>query len=966
MSKEVQLDIISVTAELDEIGWDWEPAGDDEVRVKCPAHEDENPSCGINVKKRLFKCQVPTCKASGDFVTFLGLALKEPSRRVVIEYLSRRYDFSEATKAVDPSAVERWHTAVWSSGPLIDELRKRGVDDQTIRDRRLGFDGKRITIPILNERGVIVNVRKYLPGAPGPEKMRNMRGHGEIRLFPLDQLEYDTVIVAGGEVKALVALGHMNPLGVGVLTATAGEGNWEPEFSRRLRGKRVFTLFDVDDEGQMAAGSVAARIKGDARWVGDATPGFAAAMDRDRYPKGDLNDFFGPEARTGADLMAILDRTVEWKPKPAPEEEQPTEVPLVHLSELSEARHAGSKVATKGVVAARDEHPYLVPGRVIVTCDRAQPGCSVCPVFARTPSPDEGGVVLSVHPESPGILQMIDAPVRALREATREALRIPTCKVVEFKTLEHYNVEDVRVAPQLEIGSRARDDVERRVFHVGHGLETNVSYRLEGRTYPHPRDQHAVFLASKGEQTEDTLQQFQPTEAELLELSLFQPTDWTVAGVQEKLDDLYSDLEANVTRIYQRRDLHLTMDLAWHSVLTVPYDRREVKGWVEVLIAGDSGQGKTETADNLLRHYGVGEKAECKGSTRAGLKGGLEQIGGRWFIRWGTLPTHDRRLVILEELKGLPIEVIGQLTDMRSSGVAEVNAIEKRRAHARTRIIALSNARGDKSVAKHSFGIEVVKQLIGGLEDIRRFDMALLVARSQVAASELNVPQSRRPAVQHRHSSELCRRLVLWAWTRDTGQVTFTEDATNAIVEESTRLCGLYTDAIPLVDRGSMRLKLARMSAALAVRTFSCANRDPRVLVVRPCHVGHVSAFIDRVYADPTFGYRDFSRAVGMSEELIDEAVIQERLIALPFPSDFVQQLLAADEVELRDIGDWCGWDRDSAQELLSFLVRKHALLRDGRGYHKSPPFIAALKKLRDSGLLEKLGRPKHVEEREM
>jgi hypothetical protein len=954
---ELDLSQVNVIVELDAMGWGWDSAGGDgtEIRCRCPnpQHDDKSPSCQINVEKRLFKCMVPTCGARGDFVSFMALALNQP-RLVAYELLARKYGLRDA-KVIAQDAVERYHSAIWSTAPMLRELRLRGVSDEVIRRRRLGFDRGRVTIPIYDEYDEVVNVRRYLPGAPGPEKIRNTRGYGKIRLYPVDQLKYDTIIVTGGEMKAVVGAEHMNPHDIGVITATAGEGNWEPEFSRAMRGKRVYVATDIDDEGRAAAQTLCARNKAEARWIGDVL----IPLDRVRYPKGDLNDFFGTSGGTAAQLLAVLEQTQEWfPPKRENELDASGEPELIHLANVTEAKNTGRRVTVRAVVSQQDESPYLVPRDVACECGRNQAFCAICPVFASQPDPDTGMVVLTVHAQSPAILAMIDAPRKSQREAVREGLNIPPCKSVTLHTRSHYNVEDVQLTPQLEISSRAHDSVTRPAFFVGHGLQSNASYRFDGRVYAHPKDQHAVLLASKAEPIDDTLDSFDPTDAELMELSVFQPREWTMDGLREKLDDLYADLEANVTHIYQRRDLHLVLDLMWHSILTFDFDKREVKGWVEVVVVGDSSQGKSDTAIGLLRHYGVGERVECKNMTAAGLMGGCDRIRDRWIVKWGVVPLHDRRAVLLEELKGTSTDVIGKLTDMRSTGVAEVNKIEKRKTHARTRLAAISNPRSDRTISSYNFGCEAIKELVGNLEDVRRFDLAYLVTSSQVDAKRLNVLMQSRPKVVQRHTSDLCRRLILWAWTRDPDQVTFTDEATKAIMTWSVNLCTTYSDVLPLVDRGSIRLKLARLATALACRTFSRANTDARHVVVRDCHVELVAKFMDDTYSSREFGYKDFSRALIAADALIDEDVLRRRVLEVPFARDFVEQVLNTSEIELRDLCDWCGWEFEQGRDLLSFLVRKHALVRQKSSYRKTAGFIEFLKRVQQDGVLDKLKRP--------
>lgn len=950
------LEEISVVSELDAMGWTWEPAGGDgtEIRCKCPAHDDTNPSCGINIEKRVWKCQA--CKASGDFVSFMTLALKS-SRVVVLDMLRTRYGVASPSKLIDPSAVERWHGDIWACGPMLLELRKRAVSDESIRKYRLGYDGRRVTIPVRDERGDIVNVRRYIPGAPGAEKMKNTRGCGQIRLYPIEQLQYDTVVVCGGEVKAIVAAERLNPHDIGAITATAGEGNWEAEFSRALRGKRVLVCFDVDREGVAASDVVAARTRADARWVGV----IELDLDRDKYPKGDVNDYWGPAGRSTEDFLGLIESTPAWQPRVLREDpEASSESIEVTLAKSTDAEYVGKRLSVSSVVTSKDDAPYLVPRRVLCTCNRNAPFCVECPVYAESDDEKTGGVTLLINAESAAILSMVGSPKKAQREATREGLKIPPCKVVAFRTVEHYAIEDVRLAPQLNIADPGSSggDVTRAAYFVGPSLELNGAYAIDGRVYPHPRDQHAVMLASAAVATSDSLSSFAPSVTDLEEMSVFKPNDWTIAGIQQKLDDLYADLEANVTRIYERRDLHLVIDLAFHSPLLVDFDGQSTKGWVEVLIAGDSGQGKSETTTRMMRHYSLGERVECKNASVAGLLGGLMQVGTKWFVQWGVIPRHDRRLVILEELKGASTDVIAKLTDMRSSGIAEIDKIEKRRTHARTRLIAVSNPRSDMSVAQHSFGIDAIKGLIGGLEDIRRFDMAYLVASEQVNPDVINRRRSDRQEVRVTHTAALCRRLVLWAWTRTAEQIEFSPETVDAVLACATDLCSRYTDSVPLVDRGTMRHKVARLASALACRTFSTANRDPLRCVVRPCHAEYVAKFLDDVYGSSVFGYRDYSTISRSATNLLDEEGLVKKLLALPFLRDFIESILAAETVDARDVCDLCGWEFEPARELISYLVRKHAIAREGTSYRKSSAFIALLKRLRDSDEVKKCARP--------
>jgi hypothetical protein len=942
----------SVIAELERFGTAWESVTDEEVKILCPFHADHVPSCHVSTVKQVFKCQA--CGQKGDVVTLLA-KIGETTRRVMWEDLLKRYGV-EDTGAIDATVIERYHAAIWAAKPLLRELYDRGVTNEMIREHRLGYDDGRVTIPVKNEAGVFVNVRKYMPGARGNLKFKNIRGHGQMRLFLPEQLSHDKVIVCGGELKAIVTAALLNKAGFGATSLTGGEANWDERFTDKFAGKSVWVMLDIDEAGMSAAATRCTMLHG----VAKETRLVTLPLDINKYPHGDINDWVGKEHATAEMLLKLLQETPEWKPPTYVDWSSRERPRVLEINKAVSAKYVGQRIRVKGVVNAMDVAPYVIPSEVAVVCDKSGKYCAACPVFSIKPDTD-GLRKVKVHPESPGLLEMVNASRAAQRSAIMASLGIPDmCDDVTFKPLKHANAEDVRVSPELHISNRSSDRVMQPAICLGHKLELNETYWFTGRMFPHPRTQQSTLLISRYATAQDALSSYKLENAD--ELLAFRPAEWTVAGIQAKLDAIYSDLESNVTRIYQRRNLHLAVDLAYHSALLFSFDDKVTKGWTEVLVIGDSAQGKSETCLQLKAHYGLGEKVECKNASVAGLLGGLQQMGSRWFVSWGVIPTHDKRLVILEELKGASIEVISKLTDMRSSGVAEIPKIEKRKTHARARLIALSNTRSGHQVSSYNFGVEAIRELIGGLEDVRRFDLAIVLSADEVDASQLNTLMRSRPRVEHVFTGQLCKKLILWAWTRTERQVMFDDDAQTLILEEATRLCNAYDESIPLCDRGSMRLKLARLAVALACRTFS-ADADDETVRVRRCHVEYVSAFIDQQYGSDAFGYLSYSKALRTTQALQDTKLLWTKLLQVPFPQDFAEQLLHNDEIELRDIADWCGWSKDAAVEMLSLLVRKHALRRNRQGYRKTPEFISLLKDLLASDAMKVALRPDHIKE---
>jgi hypothetical protein len=473
----------------------------------------------------------------------------------------------------------------------------------------------------------------------------------------------------------------------------------------------------------------------------------------------------------------------------------------------------------------------------------------------------------------------------------------------------------------------------------------NTPYILRGKPYPHPKNQQAILLLDEIEIDKDSLSTFDPRSKDLNKLKIFQPKKWDLESLEEKLNTLYEDIESNVTRIFQRKNLHIIIDLCYFSSLLINFDEQIIKGWTNVIIIGDSSQGKSEATTKLMEHYQLGERVECKNATVAGLLGGLNQIGNRWFVSWGIIPTHDMRLVILEEVKGTSEEVLGKLTDMRSSGIAEIPKIEKRRTWARTRLIFVSNPRSNRSVSTYNFGIETIAELMGNPEDVRRFDTALIVSSDEIDPEIINKLTSDRPKIKHIHTSELSHQLILWSWTRKPEQIVLSSKTNSLIFEFSNYFCNKYSEMFPLVDRGTMKHKIVRLSVAIAARTFSC-DEEMKNIIVLPCHVEFIKKFLDQLYESKIFGYLDFSNAQSHSQNVLDPQQIEKRIKGTKYPKDFVDHLLFAREISLDDLCDWCELDQETARPLLSFFVRKHALRRSRRDYYKTSGFIELLRKI--------------------
>ena len=552
---------INALAELERIGWKFEPRGDNEVSLKCPVHKDNSPSVSLNVKKNVWTCHASQCTAKGDIVSLLAFML-ESSRQTVLEDLHTRYELSKV-RAIRLETVERHHSQIWGAGPLLTALRDRGVTDDMIRHARLGYHSGRIMIPVFDTSHRAINIRRYLPGAPGSEKMKNTAGYKTKALYQPGHTKFDSIWITGGEIKALVSGWMLKEVGIGAVAVTAGEGAWDSGFTKLFKDKKVYICMDIDAGGVAASKKIALHLAMVAEFVKIIT----IPLDVEKYPKGDVNDWIGQEHATIEDLLKAMQDAVDFVLPNVVSQDPDTdcEVHHIRLVEAINAEYMNKRIKCDTVVTAMDTTPYLIPSSVNVDCvvdGGKSDNCIYCPVRGVEENPDSGLRRVKISSTNPGILDMVNTPVSHQEEALKRSLGIPIgCKTVDVSASEFYTVLDVRLTPQLQISGDNRDHIVQSAFLVvdKDEIELNTPYCMSGRMFPHPKTQQAVLLMDKIEQGADNLASFKPDAEELKTLNCLRPDSWTVQSLIKKFKDRYEDISTNVTRIYKRETLHMVL-----------------------------------------------------------------------------------------------------------------------------------------------------------------------------------------------------------------------------------------------------------------------------------------------------------------------------------------------------------------------------------------------------------------------
>lgn len=409
--------------------------------------------------------------------------------------------------------------------------------------------------------------------------------------------------------------------------------------------------------------------------------------------------------------------------------------------------------------------------------------------------------------------------------------------------------------------------------------------------------------------------------------------------IQDQLDAIYTDLSTNVTRIYKRNNLHLAVDLVFHSPLSMYFGNRLLKkGHPEVLIIGDTRCGKSETMLRLLSHYRLGTCSSGENTSFAGLVGGCKTIRNRWRMSWGRIPLNHGGLLGIDEVSGMPLDDIGKMSSLRSSGIAEVTKIQTERTPAQTRLVWLSNPRDDDPVCNHGSGTAIIKKLIGKPEDIARFDFALILEKDEISHEDAD--ERRQPVVDHVHTSDMCHELLLWVWSRTADQVRLDSATVDACHVLGKKMSEKYSSDCPIVNSREQMVKLARLATALACRLFSCDETGDKV-VVTPAHVEYVYRFLNEEYDKPHFGYDQFSRQIFDLHSVDDPEEIKEMLSK--WGVRISANILQTHQITVRGIEEVTGSDYNEAKMYISKFVRVGALTKRHTFYVKTPAFIKIL-----------------------
>lgn len=611
------------------------------------------------------------------------------------------------------------------------------------------------------------------------------------------------------------------------------------------------------------------------------------------------------------------------------------------LADTSKASYSGKRLKCEVYVSGKGSTPYIIPRIVEFDCNSISKQCQLCSLAGSR------GSRLTIGASNRSILSLLGKSDNVVSNVLRRW--VGACDSCEVDIIDTQNIEELRVSPHVSTFMPSNEYVTRECYYIGHGLQVNRPYQIECYCYPEPASQRAVLVADKAKPLRDMIEAYDHSKmSKGLEIFRGLPED--------VFNRIYEDTSANVHHILGRRNLQVAFDLVYHSVLQFKFQGVNLRrGWAEGFILGDSGQGKTEMSLCLLNHYGVGDRVQGEGSSTAGLIGGLERLGDRWILVWGRIPQMDRRLLIIDEFSGVSADDVAKLSDIRSTGIAEITKIRTERASARTRLIMMSNTRDGQPLGSYNTGAEALKEVFGHAEDVRRLDFAMCVASNEVDVETLNVSSQKS---EHIYTTDLCRNLVLWAWSRTADQVIISQGVEDIILKYAAELSERYSAYIPLIEPADTRVKLARLSVACACRCYSADDKGN--VIVKPEHVEFVHGFLRSCYDSPFMAYDLYSERSRSETDIAEAELVAavREFQKLPGWDEAVEILnRVGNPFRMYELAEQLGMESYEARDIIHFLGRNKMVQTLPAGYRKLPRLQQFIRTIRENMAMVRSGK---------
>lgn len=787
---------------------------------------------------------------------------------------------------------------------------KRGLKKKTIEEAMIGFDstalvkerdkdgekGKwtrgRYTLPVLNPKKEVRNIRMYSPVSDPKYKMLNYvenaddpakkEGYGSpVRLYQIHKLteNHHHIVFCEGELDALLLNQMLEDAGMVTwlaVSSTHGANSFEREWLPYLFGKSIYFCYDCDDAGRNAAAEHVTEffLRGIEMQKFVSVRIVSLPLEGSKEMK-DVTDFFLKANLTTQDFLRVCTDTPEVIIGGMLNDDasvEPIEV-ADFVSAVKDRRYIDQRIKVPITISGTTSKVYhAVRSYSIVRCPLMEDSADKCCSTLSTERTIAYGHQLFIE-------SCMTEESRILKSLARIACQheqLCTVKAVKKVVMEEY------FAHQVVERWRAEEDEEGRMQNSQELVQTSIyvlqpdanipiepqNYMATGYVRTHPKTSVATFFVENMVAMEEDWKKFTMADEDKRQLIYTVKNEFTTANIIE-------DITNGVTCIYEMDEILYAVLLTYLTPLWIRFNGRLERGWLNVAIIGDSGTGKSATYVRFSDWIALGDVFSALSGSRTGLLYAIRPRAGEWQVSIGRYVQASCRIIAVDEAQEIQAEDIKTMATAMDTGYLKIDRVASGGYHTQTRTLFLMNPKDlygkAATMSDFTYGCDGLKMCFDQMF-IRRLDLAVFTTGKQEYSffNQINNKEA-RDKKNIRLTPSLMKALIYWAWSRKPHQIIWTDEGEAKCLEMATILSKEYGDAdqVPLVNPQDFRIKLARMSVAFAIleRNFT---EDLESVTVTEKHVEEVARLVNTIYSETACSLRFKSKQARAKNHLDD------------------------------------------------------------------------------------------------
>jgi len=376
-------------------------------------------------------------------------------------------------------------------------------------------------------------------------------------------------------------------IGLGINSITIHAFPWKEAYAKYFIDKNAYIVFGIHKADRIRAATISDSLKPIAKLVKNIDLPIKSG------DEGNFMEYILTYEFTIDDFKALVSQAPDVNSVVA----EPT-CAKTTLGEFSKGMYYGKYIELPVTISGKKSENYNIPLRFKISCNRGNgKKCVFCGLNATM------SAECNVDKNSEKILELIDVSKTDMQRVMRDMMNI-TCDRNDIEILEKQTIEEVVAIPEIDYSCEKESEyTARRLYYAGHGLKDNKAYNIRGYNLTHPKNQHSTILIQKAIATQGSLDSsfITPEIKDSLKIFRCEPT---IKDIDNKLQDIYTDLAINITRICGREDILLAIDLTYHSALRFKFAGSTIeKGWIDALVFGDTQCGKCFVKDTEVLMY---------------------------------------------------------------------------------------------------------------------------------------------------------------------------------------------------------------------------------------------------------------------------------------------------------------------------------------------------------------------------